>query len=118
MTLSGRVKFSKWLPDAARVEHGFFESEAKHVRFSLFRFRIFAYSVHGRLSQPFPSFLSQLGGGMQSEFLFHAHLMCLNRFDAYMAAIRLPSDVLYTRGWSSLATMAGDAASDEAWASE
>jgi hypothetical protein len=31
----------------------------------VFRFRIFAYSVHGRLSQPFPGFLSQLGGAMR-----------------------------------------------------
>src|SRR2546430_17527777 len=51
---------------------------------SLFRFRIFAYSVHGRLSQPFPSFLSQLSGAMQRELLLHAHLMCLNRLNAYM----------------------------------
>ena len=50
----------------------------------LFRFRIFPYPVHGRLSQPFPRFLSQLGGGMQRELLLHAHLVCLNRFDAYM----------------------------------
>jgi len=26
----------------------------------LFRFRVFAYPVHGRLSQPLPGFLSQL----------------------------------------------------------
>jgi hypothetical protein len=50
---------------------------------------------------------------MQSEFLLRTHLMCLNCFDAYMAAIRLPSDVS-TRGVGrSLATMAGDAAFGE-----
>ena len=58
--------------------------QRKRRSLSLFRFRIFAYSVHGRLSQPVPSFLSQLGGAMQRELLFHAHLMCLNRFNAYM----------------------------------
>ena len=58
--------------------------QRKRAIVCLFRFRIFAYSVHGRLSQPFPSFLSQLGGGMQRELLLHAHLMCLNRFNAYM----------------------------------
>ena len=83
MTLCDRVKFSKRAADAARVERGFFESQAKPLC-SLLRFRIFAYSVHGRFSQPFPSFLSQLSGGMQSELFLHAHLMCLNRFNAYM----------------------------------
>ena len=36
----------------------------------LFGFRIFAYSVHGRLSQPFPSFLLQLSGAMSASFSF------------------------------------------------
>jgi hypothetical protein len=66
MTLSGRVKFSKCLADAARVERGFFRERGETRSFSSFRFRIFAYSIHGRLGQPLPRFLSQLGGGMQS----------------------------------------------------
>ena len=55
---------------------------------------------------------------MQRELLLHAHLMCLNRFDAYMVAIRRPSDVLYTRGGLSLTTMAGDTALGEVWVLE
>ena len=78
-------EFSKYIAVAARAERGFSETHRKRaIRFALFRIRIFAYPVHGRLSQPFPSFLSQLGGAMQRELLLHAHLMCLNRFNAYM----------------------------------
>ncbi len=34
MTLSGRVKFSKCMPDVARVERGFFGSDAKGFPYS------------------------------------------------------------------------------------
>jgi len=46
---------------------------------SLFRIRIFAYSVDGRLSQPFRSFLPQFSRAMQRELLLHTHLMRLDQ---------------------------------------
>jgi hypothetical protein len=51
---------------------------------SVFSFCILAYSVQGRLGQPFPSLLSELGGTTQRELLLNAHLVCLDGFDAYI----------------------------------
>jgi hypothetical protein len=47
---------------ARLAKNAVFETSEKSAPFFLFRIRIFTHSVHGRLSQPFPSFLSQLGG--------------------------------------------------------
>src|SRR2546429_6265979 len=48
----------------------------------------FAYSVQGGPGQPFPGFLSQLGGAMKRELFLDAHLACPNRFDAYIQFTR------------------------------
>ena len=44
--------------------------------------------VDGRSSEPIPGFLPQLGGTTQRELLLDAHLVCLNRFDAYIQFTR------------------------------
>ena len=72
MTLSGRVKFSKCLADAARVEGGFFRERGETRSFSSFRFRIFAYSVYGRLSQVTPDFLEVAAIGFEKVLTFFA----------------------------------------------
>jgi hypothetical protein len=59
-----------------------FSKTTKAHSVCLFRFRIFPYSVHRGFCQPLPCSLSQFSGRVQAKFLFHPHLMRLNRFDA------------------------------------
>src|SRR5262245_45187810 len=73
---------------AAGPDCGLSKPSAKPCSACLCSFWIFAYSVQGRPGQPFPGFLSQLGGIAQPELLFHAHLMGLNRLDAYIQLTR------------------------------
>jgi len=49
---------------AAGADRGFFKSSGDARFARLCCFWIFAYSVQGRFSKPFPSFLSQLSGAM------------------------------------------------------